>query len=113
LKTLRELIQEFEAKGAAALDVKNLTFEQLADRYRETKMMNAEFVGDRKVAGIRAQSSAQSYWRALRDYFGSKKIRLIRYDDLEALRLHLVRTPTKHDKQRSITDTKPSMKSLR
>ena len=35
-------MREFETKGAAALAVKNLTFEQLADRYHEAKMMEAE-----------------------------------------------------------------------
>jgi hypothetical protein len=105
LQALREMIQQYETKGATAFENENLSFEQLADRYREAKMMQAEFVGERKVAGMRAQSSSQSYWRALRDYFGSKRIRTIKYDDLEALKLHLVRKPTRHGKQRSITDT--------
>lgn len=113
LKALRELIQEFETKGAAALDTENLSFEQLADRYREAKMMEAEFVGERKVAGMRAQSSSQSYWRALRDYFGNKRIRAIKYDDLETLKLYLVRKPTQHGKQRSITDTNRHLQFLR
>lgn len=113
LKALRELIQEYETKGPAALDTHNLTFEQLADRYREAKMMKAEFVGERKVAGMRAQSSSQSYWRALRGYFGAKRINAIKYDDLKALKLHLVRKPTQHDKQRSITDTNRHLQFLR
>ena len=91
LKALRELIQQYETKGAAAFDHESLTFEQLADRYRKAKMMGAEFVGKRNVAGMRAQSSSQSYWRALRDYFGSKRLSSIKYDDLEALKLHLAR----------------------
>jgi hypothetical protein len=113
LKALRELIQYYETKGAAALDTGNLSFEQLANRYREAKMMEAEFVGERKVAGMRAQSSSQSYWRALREYFGNKRISAIKYDDLEALKLHLVRKPTQHGKQRSITDTNRHLQFLR
>jgi integrase len=113
LKALRELIQDYETKGAAALDTGNLSFEQLANRYREAKMMEAEFVGERKVAGMRAQSSSQSYWRALREYFGNKRISAIKYDDLEALKLHLVRKPTQHGKQRSITDTNRHLQFLR
>lgn len=103
LRALREMIQQYETKGATAFENENLSFEQLADRYREAKMMQAEFVGERKVAGMRAQSSSQSYWRALREYFGPKRIRTIKYDDLETLKLHLVRKPTQHGKQRSIT----------
>lgn len=90
-----------------------MSFEQLADRYREAKMIEAEFVGGRKVAGMRAQSSSQSYWRALRDYFGSKRISAIKYDDLETFKLHLVRKPTQHGKQRSITDTNRHLQFLR
>lgn len=75
--------------------------------------MEAEFVAERKGAGMRAQSSSQSYWRALRDYFGSKRLSSIKYDDLEALKLHLVRKPTKHGKQRSVTDTNRHLQFLR
>lgn len=113
LTALRELIQQYEAKGATAFDHENLTFEQLADRYRKARMIKAEFVGERKVAGMRAQSSAQSYWRALRAYFGSKLVKTIKYDDLEAFKLYLVRKPTQHDKQRSITDTNRHLQFLR
>jgi hypothetical protein len=60
LNALREMIQQYEAKGATAFDNQNLTFEQLADRYRDAKMIEAEFIRERKVAGMRAQSSAQS-----------------------------------------------------
>jgi len=113
LKALRELIQQYESKGAATLEPENLTFEQLADRYRAAKMIEAEFVGERKVAGMRAQSSAQSYWRALRDYFGNKRIKTIKYDDLDTLKLHLIRKPTQYGKPRSITDTNRHLQFLR
>jgi integrase len=76
-------------------------------------MIEAEFVGERKVAGMRAQSSAQSYWRVLRKYFGKKRIITIKYADLEALKLYLVRKPTQHEKQRSITDTNRHLQFLR
>jgi len=77
LQALREMIQQYESKGVTAFDNRDLTFEQLADRYREAKMIEAQFVGERKVAGMRAQSSANSYWRVLRKYFGSKRINTI------------------------------------
>jgi integrase len=76
-------------------------------------MIEAEFVGERKVAGMRAQSSAQSYWRVLRKYFGKKRIITIKYADIEALKLYLVRKPTQHEKQRSITDTNRHLQFLR
>jgi hypothetical protein len=113
LKALRDLIQQYETKGPTAFENENMSFEQLADRYREAKMIRAEFAGERKVAGMRAQSSSQSYWRALREYFGNKRISAIKYDDLEALKLHLVRKPTQHGKQRGITDTNRHLQFLR
>ena len=54
LMALRELIQQYETKGAAALDPENLSFEQLADRYREAKMMEAEFVWEKGRRNARA-----------------------------------------------------------
>jgi hypothetical protein len=57
LQALRDLVQEYESKGVTAFDNRDLNFEQLADRYRDTKMIEAEFVGERKVAGMRATSS--------------------------------------------------------
>jgi integrase len=113
LQALRELVQEYESKGVTAFDNRDLNFEQLADRYRDTKMIEAEFVGERKVAGMRAQSSAQSYWRVLRKYFGKKRIITIKYADLEALKLYLVRKPTQHGKQRTVTDTNRHLQFLR
>jgi integrase len=113
LQALREMIQQYESKGVTAFDNRDLNFEQLADRYRDAKMIEAQFVGERKVAGMRAQSSAHSYWRVLRKYFGSKRINTIKYADLEALKLYLVRKPTQHEKQRSITDTNRHLQFLR
>lgn len=113
LNALREMIQQYESKGVTAFDNRDLTFEQLADRYRDAKMIEAQFVGERKVAGMRAQSSAHSYWRVLRKYFGSKRINTIKYADLEALKLYLVRKPTQHEKLRSITDTNRHLQFLR
>ncbi len=65
LTGLREMIQEYEANGANSVANENLTFEQLASRYRKAKMIKAEFVGEKKVTGMQAQSSAHSYWQAL------------------------------------------------
>ena len=113
LQALRDLVQEYESKGITPFENRDMNFEQLADRYRDTKMIEAEFVGERKVAGMRAQSSAQSYWRVLRKYFGKKRIITIKYADLEAFKLYLVRKPTQHEKQRSITDTNRHLQFLR
>jgi integrase len=113
LQALRDLVQEYESKGITPFENRDMNFEQLADRYRDTKMIEAEFVGERKVAGMRAQSSAQSYWRVLRKYFGKKRIITIKYADIEALKLYLVRKPTQHEKQRSITDTNRHLQFLR
>lgn len=113
LTALRELIQQYETNGLAALDHENLTFEQLAIRYRNAKMIKAEFAGERKIAGMRAQSSAHSYWRSLSNYFGSKLVKTIKYDSLEALKLYLIRKPTRYKTQRSITDTNRHLQFLR
>jgi integrase len=113
LQALRELVQEYESKGVTAFENRDLNFEELADRYKDTKMIEAEFVGERKVAGMRAQSSSHSYWRVLRAYFGKKRIVSIKYGDIEALKLYLVRKPTRHGKQRSITDTNRHLQFLR
>lgn len=76
-------------------------------------MIEAEFVGERKVAGMRGQSSAHSYWRVLRKYFGKKRIDTIKYADIESLKLYLVRKPTQHGNQRSVTDTNRHLQFLR
>jgi hypothetical protein len=36
LQALREMIQQYESKGVTAFDNRDLNFEQLADRYRDT-----------------------------------------------------------------------------
>src|SRR5262245_46094702 len=47
-----ELEKKFIAGGTEALDAENMTFADLAERYKKIKVIDAVFDGDIKVAGM-------------------------------------------------------------
>src|SRR5687767_6823670 len=49
----KQLENSAEGNQRAELDGAKLTFRQLAERYEAVKLIPAQYVGDRKVAGLR------------------------------------------------------------
>ena len=49
----RRFLAEFERSGDAVFSREDLTFEQLAERYRKTRLIPAEYIDGKKVAGHR------------------------------------------------------------
>src|SRR5262245_10731785 len=57
----KELIKQLdspEGNQRAELDGAKLTFRQLAERYEAVRLIPAQYVGDRKVAGLRSFAPA-------------------------------------------------------
>ncbi|NOT62313.1 MAG: hypothetical protein HOP19_19060 [Acidobacteria bacterium] len=75
----RKFLLDFEDKGESVFTRADPTFEQLAERYHETRLIPAEYVDGKKVAGHRELSPLLAYLKSLKAYFGKKKIRAIYY----------------------------------
>jgi Arm DNA-binding domain len=87
----RKFLTELDQNGDAVFSREDLTFEQLALRYREARLIPAEYIDGKKVAGHRVLSPLTAYLKSLTEYFGKQRIRKIQFSDLESLKLHVFR----------------------
>jgi integrase len=99
---LRELLNETERTSAAQLDAANMTFEELAEHYIAHYLQPAQYVGDKKVSGVRGVVPALCAVKPLVAHFGTRKIRAITYGDLKTYKETRLKTPTRYGTQRSI-----------
>ena len=109
----RKFLTDFEHNGESVFAREDLTFEQLAERYQETRLIPVEYVDGKKVAGHRELSPLMAYLKSLKAYFGKKKIRAILYSDIETLKLHLIRKPTRAGKKRTVAAVHRELQFLR
>ena len=109
----RRFLTEFERLGDAVFSREDITFEQLAERYQEARLIPAEYIDGKKVAGHRELSPLTTYLKSLTEYFGKQKIRTIQFGDVEALKLHLIRKPTRADKKRTTAAVNRELQFLR
>jgi hypothetical protein len=61
----RRFLAEFERSGDAVFSREDLTFEQLAGRYRKTRLIPADYIDGKKVAGHRDLSPLTAYLKSL------------------------------------------------
>jgi integrase len=103
LTELKVLADEWiQNEAPESLDPAQMTFDDLAKIFETKKLIPAEYVAGVKVAGRRELSSPKGWLTDLKDFFKKKKIRSIKFSDLEDLKLYLVRRKTKFGGQRSV-----------
>ena len=59
----------------------------MADHYDKPYLIEAQYVDDRKVAGLRSCHDAKLRLKILRGYFGTRRIREITHADLEKFKI--------------------------
>ena len=91
---VEEMRRELTEHGTETLEADKLTFEALAEKYKETKLVEAQYSNGVKVAGRRSLGSARSQLKALLNHLADKKIRLIKASDLEKYKHKRLSTPT-------------------
>ena len=115
--------RELDQEGAAYLDAEKITFKQLADEYKEQRLIEPVYRNEKKVKGQRDWRGQRYRLEHLVAHFGKKRIRSITYADIEAFRNRLLSTkvqyPTKKDgtpgasRERSISDVHRVLSLLR
>lgn len=98
----KQLIRELEDHGESTVQKALMTFNELADHVETKYLIPPQYVDERKVAGLRSYYNGRLHLRTLRDYFGNRKLRSITRGDLERFKADRLKTPTRHEKQRSI-----------
>lgn len=82
-KARKDFLKKLEEGGESALDGAKMTFEQLAEIYRKKKIFAAQFVGGRKVAGLRSHNTLSGKLDQVTNYFHRKRIRSFTASDIE------------------------------
>src|SRR5687768_9263092 len=112
-EVLKKLLRELEDHGTKFVEASRMTFDELAKYYEETYLLEAEYVGDRKVAGLRSKYDIEFRLNIIKEYFSKYKIRELTHQDIEKFKLYRLKKPTKFDKQRSIATVNRELAILR
>jgi integrase len=110
---LKQLVRQFEDRGPRLLETDKMTFGDLAAYYEKNFLIPAEYVDGRKVAGLRALPTAETFVKALKAHFASRRLRTITHGDLQRYRALRLKTKTVRKKQRSIASVNREMSMLR
>lgn len=108
---LNDLIREIEERGS--VDGSRMTFNELAARFNEVKLVPARYVDDKKITGYRSLYSQQIYLDVLKEHFGRKLIRSINHADIEAFKLKRLQTETRYGGQRKVASVNRELEALR
>jgi integrase len=84
----KQLIKQLDKEDVEQhLTAERMTFKQLVERYSSYRLIPAQYVGDRKIAGMRSFSDATRRANQLSSHFGNVKIRSITYSMVDQYRL--------------------------
>ncbi len=96
-----ELADKYEDNGEKAIDGAKMTFRELAEDYRERKIIPAKYHQNRKVAGLRSHRTALNFLNNLLAHFGNKRIRDITPAEIERFKQKRLDNPVKIEKRNS------------
>src|ERR1041384_3983054 len=82
-EVLKGLLRELDGHGGKSIEASRMTFNELADYYERTYLIEPQYVGDRKVAGLRSYNDGKFWLEILREHFGKRRLREISHSDLE------------------------------
>lgn len=93
-QVLKRLIETLDDGGRDALEAEKITFKDLCDYYEAHYAVRAQYVNNRKVAGLRSVAGVRGYLRVFRAHFNEQPLKSVTYDDLRAYRAKRLNTPT-------------------
>lgn len=107
LEELKVALRRGEAKP------KEITFATLAEDFAAHRLIEARYVGEKKIAGRRELTAPRAWLARLTAHFGKRKVSEIRPKDLEAYKLTLSDLPNQRGEQRSIAAINRELEFLR
>ena len=70
-----ELTDNFTDYGERGVEGSKMTFRELAEDYKERKLIPAKYHQNRKIAGLRSHRTAKNFLNSLLEYFGTKRMK--------------------------------------
>jgi integrase len=86
-KQLVKQLDSAEGNPRAELDAAKITFAKVAATYEAARLIPAQYVNDRKVAGLRSLRTPKAYLKRLVEHFGAARIPSITYSQVDQYRL--------------------------
>ncbi len=104
-KRLKKLfLNELDNTGENVLDGDRMTFDKLASIYRQRKIIPAQYVHGRKVAGLRSHQSLLGKLNQLNSHFSNKRIKSFTVSDIETYKVERLAMPViKEIKTKTVT----------
>jgi integrase len=90
---VEEMRQELHLHGEELFKAEKLTFGELVDRYEPSELVEATYQAGVKIRGRRSVGAAKSAIKPLREYFGRKRVRGIKPNDIKNYKNHRLNTP--------------------
>lgn len=114
---VKKLESKYSAGGAAAISGDRMTFRDVARRYKERKLIPAEFHGTgegrRKIAGLKSLKGPTGYLNTLVNHFGARFLRDITHADVEDFKLSRLRQPVGTNRPRAVASVNRELELLR
>jgi len=119
-KTKLEAMEQLDALKKNAreaefrpLSSEKITFAALAEEYKKKKLIPAEYIGEKKIAGRRELSAPRSWLKSLVKKFGRLPLSSITHSHIEEYKRELAKRPTQNDKQRSVASINRELEFFR
>jgi integrase len=112
-KAVRDMRDELRDHGEETLRSDKMTFLELAEKYKESKVFKAVIKDGIKVAGLKSVKPVETYVKIASEYFGKKLIRSIKSRDIENFRNERLNTPVEIEvkqRERKLNETTKRMK---
>jgi integrase len=92
-KAVRDMRDELKDHGEETLNADKMTFLDLSEKYKDSKVFPAIIKDGHKVAGLKSVKPVETYVKIASEYFGKKYIRSIKPRDIEKFRNVRLNTP--------------------
>ena len=110
---IKQMLRDLDDRGPEVFDSQKITFNDLAEHYKNTYLIEPQYVDGRKIAGRRDWQRFRQILEVLKGHFGRNRLSTIAYSDIENFRNVRLNTKTKHDKQRAIATVHRELALLR
>jgi integrase len=112
-ETLKRLLREIEDDGARIIDGERMTFNELAETYKDHKLKPPVYKGETRVSGMRSWKNQLVTLKPLTDHFGKMRVRSITHADIEKYKIARMQTKTRHGDERSTAGVNRELGLLR
>lgn len=110
---LKQLSLQLDTEGVEVIESLQMTFNDLADYYRNNYAIPAKIIENQRIEGMRDFRRIVGFVQRFCVFFGNRKLREITYNDISKYRNHRLQIETQYKRQRSITTVNRELSCLR